>query len=147
MKKICLYLTVFVVTFIGISFFVPKEEKQENLGDNETIYGDREDYGFNFNEKTIINEKIVAFDNTSTDYVRYFVVEFSNNQYVSYSYYFLKSHNQYLDVYNEHVKTVVDYNYDELMLKTLDDISYATYDEFIYNIQELIDDNSIYLIY
>ena len=147
MKKIFLYLTVFVVTFIGVSFFVPLEEKQENLGDNETIYGDREDYGFNFNEKTIINEKIVAFDNTSTDYVRYFVVEFSNNQYVSYSYYFLKSHNQYLDVYNEHVKTVVDYNYDELMLKTLDDISYATYDEFIYNIQELIEDNSIYLIY
>ena len=150
MKKILLFLMLFVVTFFGVSFFVSQEEKNEKFektDNNEVIYGDKEDYVFSFNEKTIPNEKIVAFDNTNADYIKYFVVEFFDEQFISYSYHFLKNHEQYLQVYEELIPNVVDYNYEEFMLKTLDDISYATYDEFIYNIQELIDNNSIYIIY
>lgn len=147
MKKIVLYITVFIVTFFSVSMIMNFINEKDVLESNEEVVGDREDYVFSFDEVTIPNKKIVAFDNTDIDYIRYFVIEFSGDQFISYSYYFLKGHIQYVEKYSELASTVVDYNYDEFMIKTLDGISDGTYDEVINNAQSLINDNSIYLVY
>lgn len=149
-KKIVVSVFSLVAIALGIFAFINingdkhLENYNERNGEN---YGDRGDYVFAFDEVTVPNSKIVAFDNTGNDYIRYFVIEFTGNEYILYSYYFLKDHNQYLEMYDKLVKTIVDYNYEEYMLKSLDDISLGTYSEIINNMQTMIDDNSIYLIY
>lgn len=149
MKKIVVYITVLVVIILGVFVFVDLT-KNKNLSNNELgekPAGDRDDYVFSFDEITIANKKIVAFDNTVSDYIKYYVIEFSGDKYISYSYYFLKSHDQYIKKYGELSSTIVDYNYEQFMIKSLDVISEGTYNEFIDNIQPLIDDYSIYLVY
>lgn len=148
MKKIVLYITVFVVTFFSVSMIMNFVNENKVLENNEEeLVGDKDDYVFSFDEVTIPNQKIVAFDNTDIDYIRYYVIEFSGEQFILYNYYFLKGHTQYMEKYSELSSNIVDYNYDEFMIKTIETISYGTYNEIIDDLQDVINDNSIYLIY
>lgn len=142
MKKIILYFTVFVVTFFGVSLIANK-----NYDNQEESVGDVNEYTFSFNEVTIENEKIVAFDNTGLDYLKYYVVEFTGEQYVVYNYHFFKSHDEYVNKYDELVSSIVDYNYEVYMIKTLEHIAYGTYDEVLSNLQNVIEDGMLYIIY
>ena len=142
MKKIILYFMVFVISFLATSTisktFIKNDE--ENLGDAN-------EYVFSFDEKTIPNEKVVVFDNRGLDYIRYYVVEFTGNQYVCYSYYFMENKENYISKYSELSSSVVDYNYSEYMIKALDYIENGNYNDFMDTLKGILDDENLYIIY
>lgn len=147
MKKMRVYLTVFIVVFCVVTvinnYIANIDLKNNKL---EMIYGNEEEYVFSFDEKTIAGKKIVVFDNNVDGFIRYNVAEFSNDQYVVYSYYFLKNELQYLEFYRDNISQVVDYSHNQLMIKTLDYFGDGTYDEVMVNLNDM-NNNDVYLVY
>lgn len=143
MKKIFFCCGIAVLTFLcvaGVWLFMENEKPKEEM------LGDVQDYVFSFDEVTIPNEKLVIFDNNNLDYLKYYVVEFTGEKYISYSYYFMGSHDKYIEKYKEFASSIVDYNYQEYMIKTIDSIEYGTYSEYLLNIQDVLNDNLMYII-
>jgi len=143
MKKFLFYLGIAVLTFLCVGsvwlFMENRNLKEENLGDVN-------DYTFSFDEVTIPNEKLVFFDNSDLNYLKYYVVEFSGEQYISYTYYFMGTHDKYIEKYKEVVSSVVDYNYHDYMIKTLDNINYGTYAEYLLSVEDVLENNLMYII-
>lgn len=143
MKRVLLYLGIAVLTFCCVGsvwlFMEKQNTKEENLGDVN-------DYVFSFDEVTIPNKKIVGFDNSGLDYLKYYVIEFTGEKYISYAYYFMGNHDKYIEKYKELVGSIVDYNYQEYMIKVIDTIDYGTYDEYLSSIQDVLDNNLMYII-
>lgn len=150
MKKIFLYSGLFL-GFLGILLIVHQYTKNNfNNDSNEELLGDYinyDEYVFSFDEVTVPDKKLVLYDNSDLDYLRYYVVVFTGDQYIQYAYNFMKNHDQYIDKYQQLASSIVDYNYKELMIKTIDNIDYGTYDEFINNIQDVLVNNMMYIIY
>lgn len=143
MKKGYLYLVIIFVVIIfgaGLLLFTKNQGEEEDLADYS-------DYAFSFDEVTIPGEKLVVFDNSNLDFSRYYVIKFSGAQYIVYSYYFMGNHDKYIKKYNEVAHLVSDYNYDEFMIETVDYINYGTYDEFLSNLETVLNDELMYIIY
>ena len=111
------------------------------------MLGDVNDYVFSFNEVTIPYEKIVLFDNRGLDQVEYYVINFYGDQHVIYHYYFLGNRENYLNKYAKLSAKVIDYNYDEFMIKTIENISYENYDEVMTLLGDSLRSNALYIIY
>ncbi len=142
MKKIILCLMFFVIVVSGVLLY--KNFKNDN---QEEKLGNQEEYVFSFDEKTILNEKIVVYNNNSKDYVLYHVIEFTGDKYILYNYYFMKNKNDYIRMYQELIDYIADYNYSQYMIKVVNDIDYGTYDEYMESIQEFVDEDNLYIVY
>lgn len=140
MKKVIFYFILFGVFFIGFSSF-----NQDN--NREELLGDVNEYVFSFEEVTIPNEKIVMFDNRGLDSIEYYVIEFYGTQYAVYHYYFLENKENYLNKYVEESSHIVDYNYDEFMIKTIEFVGDETYDEVMSLLENSLQSNALYIIY
>jgi len=139
MKKGILYFAVFVFSFAVFYSFTNDSEEEVLLGD---VSGNI----ISFNEVTS-SDKIVLFDNQESDYIKYYVIEFYGDEYAIYTYYYLDNHNDYVNKYAEVSKLIVDYNYNEFMIKTLDATGYESYDEVMSLLGEVLDRNLVYMIY
>lgn len=154
MKKVFLYCGIFLI-IIGLILIISQNDKNNYADElNEELYGDyindefiNDDYIFSFDEVTIPNEKLVIYDNSNLDYLRYYVIVFTGDQYIQYVYNFMRNHDQYIEKFKELSSSIVDYNYDELMIKNVDLIDYGTYDQFLINIKDILDNNMAYVIY
>lgn len=154
MKKVFLYCGIFLI-IIGLILIISQNDKNNYADElNEELYGDyindefiNDDYIFSFDEVTIPNEKLVIYDNSNLDYLRYYVIVFTGDQYIQYVYNFMRNHDQYIEKFKELSSSIVDYNYDELMIKNVDLIDYGTYDQFLVNIKDILDNNMAYVIY
>jgi len=135
MKKIILCFVVLVLVYIGINSF--------NNFDNEENYGDKV---ISFNEKTILGKKLVLKNNT-VDYDSYYVVRFFNNNYIIHNYCYLDSKEEYFDVYRELSGMIVDYNYNDLMIRSVLETGNLSYYDFYRGYTELINNNSFSVIY
>lgn len=134
MKKVFLTIIMICVVFLAIN----KTEKPlvfQNYGDIE-----------GFKEKSIENEKIVLFDNSGTTYSRYYTYYFTGDNYILYSNYYLIDKDQYMEMYKNNVEKIVDYNYDNLMIKTIEEIGESNYYTILNSYQELNDKN-LYIVY
>ena len=116
-------------------------EKEEVLGD----------YAVNpvvkFNEKTVKGNKLVLFDNRGTGHATYYVFEFTGNKYIAYTYHYMSTHEEYVNVYQELSSKIVDYNYQEYMIKTLDNIGNGNFLEAKESLSSLIENNELVLVY
>ena len=135
MKKAILCLVVLLFLYFGINMLT-SYGKEESLGDKVT-----------FNEKTEVGKKLV-FKNNSSSYKNYYVIRFTNNgNYIIHSYYYLNDKEEYINQYRNVYDRVVDYNYGEFMIRTVEGDGSLTYDEF-YNIyQDLFNDGTYTIIY
>lgn len=139
MKKI-----FFVVLFLGL-LFIAFDNGKNSLSNNETTTGDIGTDSYIFKEVTGLN-KIVLFDNTGLEYTRYIVYDFSGSQYVKWSYYYMGSLDKYITMYTDCVSQIVDYNKNEFMIKTIDEINYGTYDSVYEYLKPYLDSSELYLI-
>ena len=114
---------------------------------NEEYLGDYEDYVFLFDEKTVEGKKIVLFDNRGIQHVQYYVLEFTGEQYIYYTYYFVGNHDEYVKKYALVKDKVVDYNYDNYMIKTIERIDTGTYYDLMEELIVPIENDIVYLVY
>lgn len=140
MKKIILYFMVFVMSFYLVGSISGNFYQEE-------ILADYEEYVFSFDEKTIIGNKIVAFDNRGLEHIQYYVLEFTGEKYIGYTYYFVGNHEEYMAKYEEVSSKIVDYNYEQYMIKTLDYIGDGTYYDIMNDLEEVIEEDVLYIIY
>lgn len=135
MKKIVLCFTVLALFYVGINSL-------NSYGKEET-YGDK---GVIFNEKTILGNQLVIKSNIH-NYNNYYVIRFFNNNYIVHHYCYLDDMEEYVNMYRELTGKIVDYNYDDLMIRsvlTTGNMSYYDfYDEYI----DLINNESFSVIY
>lgn len=154
MKKVFLYCGIFLI-IIGLILIISQNDKNNYADElNEELYGDyindefiNDDYIFSFDEVTIPNEKLVIYDNSNLDYLRYYVIVFTGDQYIQYVYNFMRNHDQYIEKFKELSPSIVDYNYDELMIKNVDLIDYGTYEQFLVNFKDILNNDMAYIIY
>lgn len=135
MKKIVLCLVVLALVYVGIRGF--------NSYGKEDNYGDK---SISFNEKTILGEKLVLKDNT-VDYDSYYVVRFFNGNYIIHNYCYLDNREEYLDVYSKLASKIVDYNYNDLMIRSVLGTGHMSYYDFYVEYTDLINNNSFSVIY
>ena len=139
-KKIIFYIMLFGVFFLAFN-------NQNILEEDNDYYADEEEYRFVFDEATIEGEKLVLFDDTSDNEIRYYVYNFTENQCIKYTYYFLGSEEEYYDKYEVVSEYVVDYSEPDYMLKTLDSVEEYTYNEILDSYQEDINLSNVYVLY
>lgn len=119
MKKI-LYVAVFCLTFIITDSLFNKHDVNINLGDQL-------EKSVAFNEVTVEGNKIVLKENSNLYYVAYF----DNDTYKVYSYMFLNNKEEYLEKYIQYNKNIVDYDYDNYMIKVFINEGYENFDKVI----------------
>lgn len=135
MKKIILCLVVIALVYVGIRGF--------NSYGKEDNYGDK---SISFNEKTILGEKLVLKDNT-VDYDSYYVVRFFNSNYIIHNYCYMDNKEEYLNVYSELSSKIVDYNYNDLMIRSVLETGHMSYYDFYLEYTDLINNKSFSVIY
>lgn len=133
MKRAVLCLVVLLLLYIGINQFT-SYGKEENFGDRTVT----------FNERTEVGRKLV-FKNNSANFDNYYVIRFANNNYIVHSFYYLNNHDQYIEQYKQVYDRVVDYNYSDFMIRTVDGTGSLTYNEF-YNMYQELFTNGVYTI-
>ena len=112
--------------------------------DNEEILGDIADSGY-FRS---IPSKQIAVRDLSAIYPRYYVFYFDNtdNTYIVHSFNYYQTDSQYeLELYN-HLKYVVDYNYEYYMIRYVYGKGQGNYNDMFEEISSIIDSNN-YQIY
>lgn len=137
MRKFLLYSMLFAIFFVAFDRIKYKTEE---------INGDILEYVYNFNEKSIEGEKIVLLDNRELDSIQYYVYEFSSSQYVVYGYCFMNSKDRYLKKYEELKENIVDYDFEQYMIKTINLINNGTYNDVMELLKDDLD-NNLYMIY
>lgn len=135
MKKIVLCLVVLALVYVGIRGF--------NSYGKEDNYGDK---SISFNEKTILGEKLVLKDNT-VDYDSYYVVRFFNDNYILHYYNYFDNKNDYINMYRDLGNNIVDYNYNDLMIRSVLETGHMSYYDFYLEYTDLINNNSFSVIY
>jgi len=135
MKKIILCFVVLVLVYIGINSF-NNYKREKNFGDKSV----------SFNEKTILGEKLVLKNNT-VDYDNYYVISFFNGNYIIHNYCYLNNREEYLDVYRELSNVIVDYNYNDLMIRSVLGTGNLSYYDFYLEYTDLFNNNSLSVIY
>lgn len=138
MRKFILYSMLFAIFFVAFD--------KVNLN-NEELNPDVLEYVYDFNEKSIEGEKIVLFDNRGLDNIQYYVYEFSSSQYVVYGYYFMNNKNDYLKKYEELSENIIDYDYSQYMIKTINYINDGTYNSVMDLLKEDLESDNLYMIY
>lgn len=138
-KKIIFYIMLFGVFFLAFN--------NNKILENEEVYGDEAEYKFVFDEATIEGEKLVLFDNNAENEIRYYVYNFTGDQCVKYTYYFLGSEEKFYEKYELVSENVVDYSEPDYMLKTLDSVENFTYEEVLNSYQEDINLSNVYILY
>lgn len=133
MKKIVIFIGLFAIIFCAYYII---NSKKENVS-----YGDKVE----FVEKTIPGKKLVFYDN-QVNFKNYYVVNFTDNgNYIKHGYYYLNNKKQYLNSYQGLYDMVVDYNYNNFLIRTVEDSGIATYDEFYKRYEELFN-NEVYVV-
>ena len=135
MKKVILCFAILVLVYVGINSF-NSYGKEESYGDN----------GISFKEKTILGEKLVLKNNT-VDYDSYYVVRFFNGNYIIHNYCYFDNREEYIAVYRELSSMIVDYNYNDLMIRNVLETGQMSYYDFYLEYAELINNNSFSVIY
>lgn len=135
MKKIILCFAVLALVYVGFDSFNSYEE-EVNLGDKEVV----------FNEKTILGEKLVLTNN-AVGYDNYYVIRFFNNNFIIHYYCYLENKEEYIKVYSELSGNIVDYNYDDFMIRSVLGTGNMSYNDFYNEYTELINNNTFSVIY
>lgn len=140
-KKFWLYVCVFAISFMAFHKVAAPIITTPILGDTE------ETYNISFDLVTEADSRLVLFDNRGLENITYYVYEFTGDQYVAYTYTYLANEELYAEYYAEHATQIVDYNYDECMIKTLDDVDYGTFDTVMEMLSDQISNNTLYVVY
>ena len=132
MKKIVVFLGLLAIFF---SIYIINNQKENpNYGDKSELV-----------EKTIYGKKLVFYDN-QVDFKNYYVISFTDSgNYIKYGYYYLNDKTQYLNTYQGLYDMIIDYNYDDFFIRTIEDNGIATYDEFCKS-YKLLFDNGVYVV-
>ncbi len=109
---------------------------------NEGRHGDV--YSSLFNVTPIINERMVAKD-LNAIYPRYFVVYFDNtdNTYIMHTFNYYQNKNQYDLEFNRLSETIVDYDYENYMIRTIYQKGYGSYNDLLKEIYTIVDTNNL----
>ena len=142
MKKFWLYATVFAISFMAFHVVDAPIMLTSSLGDLE-----EETVTISFDLVTEADSKLVLSDNRGLDKTVFYVYEFSGDQYVAYTYTYLHDKDAYTSYYEEVAGAIVDYNYSEYMIKTLDDLGDGTFETVLDMLSEQIANNTLYVIY
>lgn len=136
MKKVVLCFVILAFAYVGI-------HQLNSYGKEEGNYGDK----ITFEEKTEVGKKLV-FSNNLFGYENYYVIRFTNNgAYIVHSYYYLNNKEEYINQYRNVYNRIVDYNYDNFMIRTVDGSGSLSYDEFYNLYQDLFNNGTYTIIY
>ena len=132
MKKIVVFLGLLAI-FFSI-YIINNQKENSNYGDKSELV-----------EKTIYGKKLVFYDN-QVNFKNYYVIKFTDSgNYIKYGYYYLNDKTQYLNTYQGLYDMIIDYNYDDFFIRTIEDNGIATYDEFCKS-YKLLFDNGVYVV-
>lgn len=139
MKKIVSCLIVLLIVFGGI--YIINDMKSV---DEIKTYADRIAH---FEEKTIVGEKLVFYNDLNDGSRCYYVIKFTpSGSYIMHCYYYLNNKEQYIDLYTSLNDLVVDYNYQDLMIRTVESSGLGTYNEIYQGYQELFNNGNYIII-
>lgn len=136
MRKVVLGLVVLAFVFVAVY-------EVNNMNSENSNYADKI---ARFDEKTIVGEKLVFYDDLNDGSRCYYVIRFTpNGNYIMHCYYYLNTQEQYINLYTNLYDLVVDYSYENLMIRTVESSGTGTYNE-LFNIYQGLFNNGNYVV-